>query len=199
MGDRGATATRDCLRQTWHRIVADGRSGSNRNWGCAVSGVCIYCSRWEIGEQPQHLPIVGVLILHCSRWEIGEQPQLSAAMAEITKIVADGRSGSNRNSSSSAMAGRMNCSRWEIGEQPQHHLVLTIKLAFHRLGELLHCRVGSKRVAYWHYSYSPPPNRACNFHRTRLSSVSFHLSFFPDDVKYRFDLLHYACLSVYRV
>ena len=76
---------------------------------------------------------------------------------------------------------------------------LTIELPLHVLGDLLHCRVGSKRVAYWHYSYCPPPNRACNFHRTRLSSVSFHLSFFLDDVKYRFDLLHYACLSVYRV
>ena len=74
---------------------------------------------------------------------------------------------------------------------------LIIELVLHVLGDLLHCRVGSKRVAFGHYSYSPPPNRACNFHRTRLSSVSFHLSFFPDDVKDRFDLLHYACLSVF--
>ena len=59
------------------------------------------------------------------------------------------------------------------------------------------CRVGSKRVAFWHFSYCPPPNRACDFHRTRLSSMSFHLSFFLDDVKYIFDFLHYACLSVF--
>ena len=38
-------------------------------------------------------------------------------------------------------------------------------------------RVGSKRVAYWHFSYFPPPNRACGFQRTRLTSVSFQLSF----------------------
>ena len=32
-------------------------------------------------------------------------------------------------------------------------------------------RVGSQRVTiFWHFSNFPPPNRACGFHRTRLSS-----------------------------
>ena len=63
------------------------------------------------------------------------------------------------------------------------------------LGDLLHCRAGSKRVALRHSSYRPPPNRACGFQRTRLFSVSFHLLLYLDDTKYRFDFLHYACLS----
>ena len=37
-------------------------------------------------------------------------------------------------------------------------------------------RVGSKRVAFRRFSYCPPPNRACDFHRTRLSRMSFQLS-----------------------
>ena len=73
--------------------------------------------------------------------------------------------------------------KWAV----RHRRFLTMKLSLHLLAELLHCRVGSKRVAFWHFSYCPPPNRACGFHRTRLSSVSFHLSFFLDDVKYIFD------------
>ena len=64
---------------------------------------------------------------------------------------------------------------------------LTIVLPLHRLGSSLHFRVGRKRVAFGHFSYSPPPNHACDFQRKRFSSVSFHLSFFLDDVKYRFD------------
>ena len=55
------------------------------------------------------------------------------------------------------------------------------------LGDLLHCRAGSKRVALRHSSYRPPPNRACDFHRTRLSGVSFPSSSFQDDGKYKFD------------
>ena len=65
-------------------------------------------------------------------------------------------------------------------------------LFIHVLGEVVNCRVDSKRVAFGHFSYCPPPNRACGFHRTRLSSVSFHLSFFLDDIKNIFDLL---CIS----
>ena len=66
----------------------------------------------------------------------------------------------------------------------------TIVLPLHRLGSSFHCRAGRKLVAWGHFSYSPPPNRACDFHRTRLYSVSFDLAFFPDDFKYRFDSLH---------
>ena len=34
---------------------------------------------------------------HYSRWEIGEQPQLVNGLNEEIGIIADGRSGSNRN------------------------------------------------------------------------------------------------------
>ena len=74
MGDRGATAT---------------KIGSMPS--------ITYCSRWEIGEQPQHVEGIGDVDIDCSRWEIGEQPQLEAAAIQNAHIVADGRSGSNRN------------------------------------------------------------------------------------------------------
>ena len=57
------------------------------------------CSRWEIGEEPQHVVCVFRTPQpdDCSRWEIGEEPQL---MKAVTK-------------------GKCHCSRWEIGEEPQ--------------------------------------------------------------------------------
>ena len=76
---------------------------------------------------------------------------------------------------------------------------LAIVLPLHRLGGLVHCRIGSKRVALSTFPTSPP-NRACGFHCTRLSSVSFHSAFLPDYGKHRFDsftLRMSLCLSVW--
>ena len=68
-------------------IVADGRTGANRNFsGCSEAvgerqrndrgphrG---HCSGWENGGQPQQRSTVAmVLIVHCSGWENGGQPQ----------------------------------------------------------------------------------------------------------------------------
>ena len=78
-------------------IVADGRSGGNRNSRAAISSITMNCSRWEIGGQPQRLVIPIAPEEHCSRWEIGGQPQHTP---ECDECLGD-------------------CSRWEIGGQPQ--------------------------------------------------------------------------------
>ena len=54
-------------------------------------------SRWEIGEQPQPLPHNILARVNYSRWEIGEQPQQGWRTYGQGIIIADGRSGSNRN------------------------------------------------------------------------------------------------------
>ena len=55
------------------------------------------CSRWEIGEEPQRVGVHPAHKVHCSRWEIGEEPQLDGPVCQTVEIVADGRSGRNRN------------------------------------------------------------------------------------------------------
>ena len=55
------------------------------------------CSRWEIGEEPQPQSLDPIPHFDCSRWEIGEEPQLFPLCYRLLDIVADGRSGRNRN------------------------------------------------------------------------------------------------------
>ena len=96
MGDRGATAT---VQISYCAAVHCSRweIGEQPQLPSARSDPGAYCSRWEIGEQPQPRGACDDDELDCSRWEIGEQPQHGLLEAKTSEIVADGRSGSNRN------------------------------------------------------------------------------------------------------
>ena len=88
-------------------------------WPHRSSCAYVNYSQWEIGEQPQHQVNEIAALLDYSQWEIGEQPQLLTALLEICDIIANGRSGSNRNRVAAATERCFNYSQWEIGEQPQ--------------------------------------------------------------------------------
>ena len=105
MGDRGPTATDNLgVRTIQHPILADGRSGANRNPPPAQRPLAkrLHFSRWEIGGQPQlgTFQYGRAALVDFSRWEIGGQPQRDSG-ADRSKvdphILADGRSGANRN------------------------------------------------------------------------------------------------------
>ena len=57
-------------------------------------------SRWENGGQPQQGIPHSVQAKDYSRWENGGQPQQNARCLASVRIIADGRTGANRNSSS---------------------------------------------------------------------------------------------------
>ena len=96
MGDRGGTAT-----GIWHAAEHDHFSrweiGEEPQQAAAADDQRGHFSRWEIGEEPQLERSVNVQSVHFSRWEIGEEPQLMSSAVTGVGILADGRSGRNRN------------------------------------------------------------------------------------------------------
>ena len=58
------------------KIIADGRSGRNRNRLEQLDNHRFDYSRWEIGEEPQLNHDDNIGVAHYSRWEIGEEPQV---------------------------------------------------------------------------------------------------------------------------
>ena len=58
----------------------------------------------ERGPTATHLIRVGKPT-HFSRWENGGQPQLAVARRALPVILADGRTGANRNNTGSGAAG----------------------------------------------------------------------------------------------
>ena len=73
-------------------------------------------SRWEIGDQPQPGKSLNAKF---SRWEIGDQPQHRAIVVDQFGSLADGRSGTSRNTRGQYYQRASKFSRWEIGDQPQ--------------------------------------------------------------------------------
>ncbi len=60
--------------------------------------IVIHYSRWENGGQPQPMVVALPPKSHYSRWENGGQPQLSlGGSVGMPGIIADGRTGANRN------------------------------------------------------------------------------------------------------
>ncbi len=119
MGDRGQTAT------AW-RLWGSGSNYSRWEIGgkpqrsvYSTSFPSNY-SRWEIGGKPQHDDVAFNFGLHYSRWEIGGKPQRRGVHVDVARIIADGRSGANRNGELSAPMEHPDYSRWEIGGKPQH-------------------------------------------------------------------------------
>ena len=79
------------------KIIADGRSGRNRNkpalWGVRV----LDYSRWEIGEEPQHLARSYILRVIIADGRSGRNRNMWLLLSSQVRIIADGRSGRNRN------------------------------------------------------------------------------------------------------
>ena len=92
MGDRGQTATAAPFRRDSH--YSRWEIGGKPQPAFVVVAVWGNYSRWEIGGKPQR--VFASYHHDYSRWEIGGKPQLRA-FSILRAIIADGRSGANRN------------------------------------------------------------------------------------------------------
>ena len=118
----GLSSAQPALSQVWpgrRTIIADGRSGTNRNALPCWSTTSDY-SRWEIGDKPQQGKLTDRIDEHYSRWEIGDKPQLKL----VSRIPHDHYSRWEIGDKPQPDCHWVYCledySRWEIGDKPQH-------------------------------------------------------------------------------
>ena len=85
-------------------IVADGRSGANRNASAAAWRTSQYCSRWEIGGYRNLQCTLHSNIYIVADGRSGANRNFGSRGPAWESIVADGKSGANRNILAPVMA-----------------------------------------------------------------------------------------------
>ena len=119
MGDRGGTATVWRCYPNRERIIADGRSGRNRNSRTTNTPRTTIIADGRSGRNRNGNRDTRGRKRIIADGRSGRNRNHTWSVGTGTPIIADGRSGRNRNCLEMLPKSRENYSRWEIGEEPQ--------------------------------------------------------------------------------